>query len=294
MFSIKFTTAVFFKLTLLVLFLGNTALAAPQPLQLGLSAVMIGEQQDIILRWKSYLEQHLQRPVNFVQRRTYQETMDLFREDKLDAGWICGAPHMRYKSLQRLLAVGVWKGKPLYQSYLIVPKRDKSTRSIADLRGKIFGYTDPLSNSGHNVPVGEIRHLGKDPDKFFSKTMYTYSHRKLVEGVAAGLLDGANVDGYVYEQMQRFFPGLTAQTRLVQISEDYGFPPIVARIGMPDADYRALRDTLLNMHNDNEGRALLAMMGLDKFIAGDEHLYDGVAALMKEINKTAEKHAETN
>ena len=261
-------------------------------MQLGLSSVMIGEQQDMILRWKAYLEAHLQRPVVFVQRRTYQETIDMFRDDKLDAGWICGAPHVMYQASQRLLAVPVWKGRPLYQSYLIVPVRDKSTRSIADLRGKVFGYSDPLSNSGHNAPIAEIRRLNADPSKFFSKTMYTYSHRKLIEGVAAGLLDGANVDSYIYEQMTHYFPELVAKTRLVQKSDDYGFPPVVARTDLPPADFRKLQDTLLDMQYDKEGQALLSMMGLDSFIAGDEHLYDGVAALLNELKPPMEKHAK--
>jgi phosphonate transport system substrate-binding protein len=277
---------------LLLFFLGNTALAAPppQPMHLGLSAVIIGEQQEMIQRWKRYLEVHLQRPVNFVQRRTYQETMEMFRDEKIDAGWICGGPHVVYPSLQHLLAVGVWKGKPLYQSYLIVPVSDTTTRSIADLRGKIFGYSDPQSNSGHNVPVGEILRLGDNPAKFFSKTIYTYSHRKLVEGVASGLLNGARVDGYIYDEMKRFFPDMIAQTRLVQQSPDYGFPPIVARHNLPQSDFLALQSTLLNMHNDEEGRVLLALMGLDRFIAGDEHLYDGIASLLKDINKADKVH----
>lgn len=253
---------------------------------------MIGEQQDMILRWKVYLEAHLHRPVVFVQRRTYQETIDMFRDDRLDAGWICGAPHVKYGTAQRLLAVPVWKGRPLYQSYLIVPERDTSTRSIADLRGRVFGYSDPLSNSGHNVPIADIRRLNADPESFFSKTMYTYSHRKLVEGVAAGLLDGANVDGYIYEQMKHYFPELVAKTRLVQKSDDYGFPPVVARADLPSADFRHLQDTLLDMQYDQEGQALLSMMGLDRFIAGDERLYDGVTALLNEINVPMEKHAK--
>lgn len=290
MFLCKFSLLRFFQFPLFALLLatGNTALASsPQrPLNLGLSAVMIGEQQATILRWKKYLEVHLHRPVSFVQRRTYQETMDLFRDEKIDAGWICGAPHVSYPALQSLLAVGVWKGKPLYQSYLIVPKHDTATRSIADLRGKVFGYSDPQSNSGHNVPIAEIQRLNANPNTFFSKTIYTYSHRKLVEGIAAGLLDGARVDGYIYDQMKTYFPELVAQTRVVQTSEDFGFPPIVARANLAKADYRALQETLLNMHRDEEGRILLGMMGLDSFIAGDEHLYDGIAALLKQVSKT--------
>jgi phosphonate transport system substrate-binding protein len=276
-----------FILMLMFVLLGNMARAETQqqPMQLGLSAVIIGEQQEMIQRWRRYLEAHLKRPVNFVQRRTYHETMELFRDEKIDAGWICGGPHVAYPTLQRLLAVGVWKGKPFYQSYLIVPASDTSTRSIADLRGKVFGYSDPESNSGHHVPVDEILRLGESPTNFFGKSIYTYSHRKLVEGVASGLFSGARVDGYIYDEMKRYFPSTIAQTRLVQKSVDFGFPPIVARHNLPNADFLALQSTLLNMQNDEEGRALLVLMGLDRFIAGDEHLFDGIAALLKGINK---------
>lgn len=286
MFHDKFAAAC----CLVLMILCGTAEAALQPMQLGLSSVMIGEQQDMILRWKNYLEAHLKRQVTFVQRKSYRETIDMFRDDKLDAGWICSAPHMQYRPLQRLLAVPVWKGRPVYQAYLIVPESDATTRSIADLKGKIFGYSDPLSNTGHNVPIAQIKRLHADPEHFFAKTMYTYSHRKLIEAVAAGLLDGAYVDGYIYEQMQHYFPELVAQTRLVQKSADFGFPPVVARADLPRQDFKILQDTLLNMQNDMEGRALLAMMGLDRFIAGDDRLYDSVSQLLREIGPPTEKH----
>lgn len=293
----RFSANLFFSLrvlTLLLLLAVGSARADMLPMQLGLSAVIIGEQQGMIQRWRSYLEAHLHRPVQFVQRRTYQETMNLFRDGEIDAGWICGGPHVAYSSLQRLLAVGVWKGKPLYQSYLIVPAGDTATRSMADLRGKVFGYSDPQSHSGHNVPVAELLRLGENPERFFGKTIYTYSHRKLVEGVAAGLFNGARVDGYIYEEMRRYFPALVAQTRLVSKSEDFGFPPIVARSHLAKADFVALQTTLLNMQNDEEGRALLGLMGLDGFIKGDDHLFDGVAAVINDIKQAELQHGRKN
>ncbi len=276
---------------LLVLFASNVQ-AASQPFQLALSAVFLGEQQDMVMRWQKYLEAHLHRPVAFVQRRSYRELIELFEHDRLDGGWVCSSPYVRHKSLQRLLAVPVWQGEPLYQSYLIVPKRDISTRSMADLRGKIFAYSDPDSNSGYYVPQSDILHLGADPKTFFSKTLFTYSHRKSVEAVADGLVDGARVDGYIYDQLKKFYPEMIEKTRLVDKSDKYGFPPMVTRANLPEADFKLLRDTLLNMHNDAEGRALLAAMGLDKFITGDDHLFDGVAALIKYVEQAGVKRVQ--
>ncbi|MFM2407352.1 MAG: hypothetical protein RL358_94 [Pseudomonadota bacterium] len=279
------------KALLLLLLLVNTAQAGSvpsakiPPLHLALSTVMLGEQQEMLMRWQHYLETHLQRPVVFVQRRTYREMIDGLASGALDAGWICSVPHLRYPNAQRLLAVGVWQGQPLYQSYLIVPNSDTTTHSLADLHGKSFAYSDPESNSGHLIPDTDVLHLGGDPKTFFSKTLFTYSHRKSVMAVADGLVQGANVDSYIYRQLARFQPDLIARTRLVSQSAPFGFPPFVASIKLPDAQLRQLRAVLLGMNGDEEGRALLGYMGLDQFIAGDEQLFDGVAALMKEVEQ---------
>lgn len=251
------------------------------PIRLALSSVFPGKRQDIVKQWQAYLEARLHRPVVFVQRRTYRELTDLFTQDQLDAGWVCGAPYLLHKPIQRLLAVGEWHGKPLYQSYLIVRKKDNVTQSIADLRNKIFAYSDPESNSGFFVPQSELIGLGFDPDRFFSKTMFTYDHSKSIEAVNAGLVDGARVDGYIYERLLLANPGLANKTRIVNKSADYGFPPIVTRANLPQKDFKLLQDTLLGMKDDKEGKVLLSEMGLDGFVAGNDRLFDGIASLLK-------------
>jgi phosphonate transport system substrate-binding protein len=263
--------------------------AEKQPLQLALSAVFLGEQQESVLRWKNYLEKHLDRTVTFVQRRSYQEIMDEMLDDKIDAGWVCGRPYVLNKTYQRLLAVPVWKGKPVYQSYLIVAKEDTTTQSIADLHGKIFAYSDPLSNSGQLVPRANILRHGGNPKTYFRKVITTYSHRKNIEAVAAGLVNGTNVDGYIYDQLAKTAPELIAKTRIVEKSEDYGFPPIVARWNISDKEFNTLQSVLVGMQNDDEGRKLLSEMGLDGFIAGNYQLFDGIAALIKEVDAGEKK-----
>lgn len=263
----------------------------PTPLLLGISTAIVGEQQAELNQLAVYLEKKLHRPVSLVQRRSYQKFLDMFDDGRVDAGWIDGSQYMNHRNTLRPLAVGVWQGKPTYRSYLIVPDNDTSTRSIADLRGKIFGFSDPDSNSSHHVPVSEILLLGADPKTFFSRTMYTHSHVKLIKAVAVGLVSGARVDGYIYEQMRHYFPELIARTRLVAQSDDYGFPPMVARASMPENEYLALCDALLNMHNDAEGRQLLKTLGLDRFTLIPPHLYDSTAALLKSIQPGGNKHA---
>lgn len=259
------------------------AAEAEAPIRIGLTPVFLDDQTAFVNAWRVYLENRLKRPVIFVQRASYREITDLMRSGKLDFAWLCGYPYARNKPSMNLLAVPVYQGKPVYRSYLIVPVADRQTRSIADLRGKVFAFSDPDSNSGYLVPVHELHQLQEKPGGFFSKTFYTWSHRKVVEAVAAGLAQGGAVDGYVWDTLALQHPELTNQTHIVAKSTEFGFPPFVARKAVAPADTAAMQKALLAMPQDEEGAKLLRNLHLDGFVAGDEHMYDSIGRMMRAI-----------
>lgn len=253
------------------------------PIRIGLTPVFLDDQTAFVNTWRVYLQSHLKRPVVFVQRASYREITDLMRSGKLDFAWLCGYPYVRNKQTMNLLAVPVYQGKPVYRSYLIVPASDRQTRSIADLRGKVFAFSDPDSNSGYLVPAYELHELQEKPSTFFSKTFFTWSHRKVVEAVAAGLAQGGAVESYVWDTLALQHPELTTRTRIVRESAEFGFPPFVVGKTVAPADTAAMRKTLLAMPQDEEGAKLLRNLHLDGFVAGDEHMYDSIARMMRAI-----------
>ncbi len=251
-----------------------------RPIRFGTTAVILEDQVAILRSWKGYLEERVARPVRFVHRGSYQEITELLSKDQLDFAWVCGYPYVRNRSFMRLLAIPLYQGRPLYQSYLIVPKSDTTTRSFRDLKGKIFAYSDPNSNSGFLVPQYELVRLGENPTIFFQKSFFTWAHSKVVNAVAAGLANGGAVDGYVWETLQQTHPDLTARTRVVRKSALYGFPPLVARASMSERDFHAMQDVLLGMSQDVQGRQLLARLNLDGFAPDDPHVFDGIAEIL--------------
>ena len=253
------------------------------PIRIGLTPVFLDDQTAFVNSWRVYLQNHLKRPVVFVQRASYREITDLMRSGKLDFAWLCGYPYVRNKQHMNLLAVPVYQGKPVYRSYLIVPASDRQTRSIADLRGKVFAFSDPDSNSGYLVPTHELHRLQEKPSIFFSKTFFTWSHRKVVEAVAVGLAQGGAVDSYVWDTLALQHPELTTRTRIVMESAEFGFPPFVAGKTVASADTIAMRKALLAMQQDEEGAKLLRNLRLDGFVAGDEHMFDSIARMMRAI-----------
>ncbi|MDH3451330.1 MAG: phosphate/phosphite/phosphonate ABC transporter substrate-binding protein [Gammaproteobacteria bacterium] len=249
---------------------------AQQTLIIGLTPVFLDDRVAFLRKWESYLEGRLARPVRFVQRQTYREVTDLVVGGSIDAAWLCGFPYVRFSERLRLLAVPLYNGEPLYQSYVIVASSDESTRSIDALQGKVFAYSDPDSNSGFLAPRVTLHRAGYLPDRFFGRTFFTWSHKNVVIAVAEGLAHGGAVDGYVWETLKLQQPALVARTRVVQKSELFGFPPLVTRQDMNEQDFHRLRKAFAEMNSDANGQSLLEDLNLDGFVPGDASLFDSI------------------
>lgn len=256
------------------------------PIRIGLTSVFLHDQTAFVIAWRKYLEARLKRPVIIVQRASYREIVELLGSGKLDFAWLCGYPYVKHKAHLNLLAVPQYQGSPTYRSYLIVPATDKHTTDITDLRGKVFAFPDPDSNSGYLVPVHELRKSNERFGTFFSKTFFTWSHRKVIEAVAASLAQGGAVDGYVWDTLALQDPELTARTRVAKMSKEFGFPPFVSGKTVSPGDAAAMRDALLTMAQDAEGRALLHRLRLDGFVAAHDGMFDGIERMMRAIAET--------
>jgi phosphonate transport system substrate-binding protein len=261
------------------------ARAATGTLRVGLTPVFLDDQVSFLARWRAWLEQRLQRAVVFVQRGSYREVLDLIRGGKLDFAWVCGYPYVRYRHELRLVAVPLWRGRPYYQSYLIVPADDRKSAHLTDLRGRVFAYSDPDSNSGFLYPQYRLAQQGENPATFFSRSFFTWAHRKVVEAVGVGLADGGAVDGYVWETLAEFHPRLTGATRIIERSPDLGHPPFVARQDIPAAVLEQFRGALVGMPTDAEGAELLRLLRLDGFVAGQPSLFDEIARMAARVRR---------
>jgi phosphonate transport system substrate-binding protein len=246
-------------------------------LRIGTTAVILDDQLAFLDAWRAYLETKLGRAVTFIQRGSYREITQLIFREQLDFAWVCGYPYARNKAFMRLLAMPIYEGKPLYQSYLIVSHADQQTRAFADLQGRIFAYSDPDSNSGFLVPQFDMLREGLSPPELFRKSFFTYAHRKVVAAVATGIAHAGAVDGYVWETLARRLPQQTSRTRVARKSDEYGFPPLVARKSIKEDDFSAMQATLVGMNKEAAGRALLQELNLDGFAPGDERVFDGIA-----------------
>lgn len=249
-----------------------------QALRFGLTPVVLDDRIAFLDAWADWIESQFGRPVVFLQRSRYREILDLLLQGRLDLAWICGYPFVQNRSRLDLIAVPRFRGRPLYQSYFIVGA-DSQIQRLHDLEGRLFAWADPDSNSGYLYPRFRLTGDGKDPDRFFRRTFFTWGHPRSVEAVAEGLADGAAVDSYVWETLARGHPDLTGQTRVLERSPEFGFPPIVAGPALSEPNRQAIRRVLLSQVQDAAGRALLSELNLDSFSLETPDLYDDIARM---------------
>lgn len=237
-------------------------------------------------RLLNYIGKKLNMEVNLIEKQTYAEVNTLFKNKNVDVGFVCSGPYVKGHDefgLELFVAPSV-DGKTVYYSYIIVAK-DSLIERFEDLKGKVFAFADPLSNTGKLIPAYMLQKMGQDTKTFFKEYVYTYSHDDSIKAVAQGIVDGAAVDSLIWEHMHRKNDRYALATKIIKVSEPYGIPPVVVRKGLDKGLKVRLKNILLNMHNEEEGQRILEEMLIDKFTEVDDSLYNGIREIMATANK---------
>ena len=141
------------------------------PLKIGVASMItpvdaVKYYQDVI----DYVGEAIGRPVQMVHRRTYDEMDTLLERREVKVAFICSAPYVKNRDkfgVELLVAPRV-NGRPQYHSYVIV-HNDSPVKSFNELKGKVFAFTDPKSNTGKLYPTYLLKTLGHAPEKFFKR-----------------------------------------------------------------------------------------------------------------------------
>jgi len=257
---------------------GSVGAAGGEPLRIAVAAMTSPKStfiyyQDVL----EYIGAKTGRPVDLIQRESYEEVNDLLEEGQLDMAFVCTGAYVEGHEEfgMEIIAGPVVYGAPEYYSYTIV-STDSTAVTFEDLRGSTFAFTDPMSNTGTLVPTYLLGQMGETPDSFFSEYIYTYSHDRSIEAVAGGITDGAAVDSLIYDYLKATGDPVVTHTRVLATSPPYGIPPVVVHPDLDPALKAELRDVLLGMHADPKGREILSNIRIDRFEVVPDSSYDSV------------------
>jgi len=269
----------------------SVAKAEQLELRIGITAAFVSESGIYVYNdIANYLGNKLNRDVSFVTGLSYSTVNEMIDENIINIGFVCGLPYTMKRDVAEpkveLLVAPVMKAsryqdKPIYFSDIIVHK-DSPFQIFEDLRGKVFVYSDEISNSGYNMPRAHLISLN-ETEGYFSKVLRSGSHEESIHMVASGLADISAVDSLVLDYDLSNNNPYATQVRIITSLGPAGIPPVIISNKLDKDLVEQIQTILVDMDNDEKGRVILDKAGVKRFEKVSDHLYDSI----REMNETA-------
>lgn len=229
-----------------------------------------------------YLEKKLGKRVELVTCSAYDVVLEDYAAGRIDAAFL--------GSLVAVLTVDREGGevlvKPEYEDGVstycgvVFVKEESAVRGAADLRGKRIGAVK-TTTGGNLFPVWWMLQAGVLGQADSPEIAWAGTHDDVVREVVAGRVDAGAVKDTRLRAYMKANPGV--KLRVLAESAHVPENALVVHKGMSAADREVLREVFLGMGEDAEGRAVLAGMGLKRYMACEvgqyASLYEMIEAL---------------
>ncbi len=238
-----------------------------------------------------YFSKKLGWNIKVVSNLSYAEADNMLDKGIIQIGFVCGLPyiHKFAEGKYELVAVPIMSMKKgmfadargyedipgKYYSYTIVHK-DSPLKTWADLKGKTYAFSEMGSNSGYNLPRSKLVSIGAKDWKYFSKVVVSGSHEESIRLVASGVVDASSVDSLVLDYDRVAKDAAALNVRIIDHLGPAGIPPVVVSKRADPSIKKALMDVMLNMHNDPEGKKILAKAMVTRFDPPNDRNYDDI------------------
>lgn len=228
-----------------------------------------------------YIAKELTKPVKIIQRKTYHEINELIRIGKVNLALICTGAYLDAKNNElplEVISVPVYNGAKSYHS-LIVVRSDSPVKSMLELQGKSFAFSDPLSLTGYFYPLYYYITKGIIPDKFFSTSIFTYSHEGSINLVLDKIADAAAVNEMLYAFELKHYPDLENKIRIIHRSLPLGITPVVMSASSDSVLKNQVQRVLAEMKYNHAGRQLLKKLGIENFESPTASVYNSADSI---------------
>ncbi len=154
---------------------------------------------------------------------------------------------------------------------IMVVRQESTILSLQDLSGKTLAFPAPAAFAASVLPRAN---LTNDDIPFSAK--YVSSHDSVYRTVAKGLYVAG---GGIQRTFNNVDPTVRNQLRILWTSEPFTPHAFAAHSRVDPAVIARIREIMINMKNDPEGRQLLANINFKGIEAGEDKDWDDVRAL---------------
>jgi phosphonate transport system substrate-binding protein len=170
------------------------------------------------------------------------------------------------------------QGASTYHGLLFV-RRDSGITSIEDMRGKRFAFVDKATTAGYLLPLAYFTKHGVQYKTYLKESYFTGTHEDAIYDVLNGAAKNTIFDR-VASTDDRVRKGLVVLERSPDVPEN----GLAVRKSLDEGVKKLLRDALVTMHADPEGKRILADFGARQFIVTTDADYRPVYEYARAVN----------
>lgn len=218
----------------------------------------------------------------------YNAEIEAMRNDKLEAGEFGPLGYVLAHQVAKAEAVAAFsdaKGQPdTYWASIVVPK-GSPIKSVAEIKGHTFAFSDPASTSGHLFPAFGMRKAGLDPDKDI-QAIYAGSHTASFEALYNKKVDAGELNMEQVESASMRGHYKDGDVVFLWKSDPIPNDPICVRGDLPEGFKKRLTEVLQNLDlsvlSDDDKKIM--GLGGTRFVPQVDGAYDVIRDLVKTLN----------
>jgi phosphonate transport system substrate-binding protein len=224
---------------------------------------------------------------------TYNAEIEAMRVGKLEIGEFGPLGYVLAHQVAKAEAVAAFgnkEGQPDSYWASLVTWPGSGIKTVAEIRGHSFAFSDPASTSGHLFPAYGLRKAGIDPDKDI-RPIYAGSHTSSFEALYNHKVDAGELNSEQLESATQRGHYKEGDVVILWKSDPIPTDPISVRGDLPP-DFKArLTNVLQTLDLTVLPEADRKIMGLGgtRFVPQTDGAYDGIRDLVKTLNIDLEK-----
>jgi len=169
---------------------------------------------------------------------------------------------------------------------LIFTRKDSGIRNAADMKGKTFAFVAKATTAGYLLPLAFFKDNGiEDYRGFLKEAYFTGTHEDTIYDVLNKKADIGAAKNTVYYEMARANARIEEELAVLARSPDVPENGLAVRNDLSSSTKKILKETLLNMHNDEDGMNVLKQFGAKRFIETKDADYQSVYDYIKKVDK---------
>jgi phosphonate transport system substrate-binding protein len=225
---------------------------------------------------KSYLSDHAGINVSFTSLSRYGNIIEHFTKEKLDGAFFGSFTYALAHSqlgVEPLARPVNLDGTSTYQGFLFV-RKDSGIRTARDMKDKRFVFVERATTAGYLFPLAYFRDNGiPDPRAFLGESFFAGSHDAAVQAVLNREADVGAAKNTIYKQMAAANPRIENELMVLSASGAVPENCLAVRSDLEPGFKRLLKDALLDMDKNAEGKDALRRFGAIRFIETEDGDY---------------------